>query len=121
MSRKRATSSADAAASESTGEAARLPSVSLLLRAWGLLMALTIGTMIAGRVTSAASLGLLWTAILMVITWAKARTILMVYLNLRAAPAHWRSGFSGSLIFLLLLILGIYALDATGLIPGRQG
>ena len=100
-------------------ELARLPTVSLLIKAWALLMALTIGTMIAGRVTSAASLGLIWTSILMVITWAKARTILMVYLNLRAAPAHWRTGFSASLVFLLLLILGIYAIDAAGLIPGR--
>ncbi len=100
-------------------ELARLPTVSLLIKAWALLMALTIGTMIAGRVTSAASLGLVWTGVLMIITWAKARTILMVYLNLRAAPTHWRTGFSASLVFLLLLILGIYALDAVGLIPGR--
>ncbi len=101
------------------GERSRLPTVSLLIRAWALLMVLTIGTMIAGRVTTAASLGLVWTSILLLITWAKARTILMVYLNLRAAPAHWRTGFSATLVFLLLLILGIYAIDAAGLIPGR--
>ncbi|WP_038034825.1 cytochrome C oxidase subunit IV family protein [Thermopetrobacter sp. TC1] len=93
-----------------------LPTARQLIMAWVLLMALTVGTMIAGRVTSAASLGLAWTALLMVITWAKARTILMVYLNLRVAPAHWKSGFSATLVFVLLLILGIYALEALGLV-----
>ncbi len=100
-----------------TGSAGEnLPTTRQLIMAWALLMTLTIGTMIAGRVTSAASLGLLWTALLMAITWAKARTILMVYLNLRVAPAHWKSGFSATLVFVLLLILGIYALQALGLV-----
>ncbi len=93
-----------------------LPSRRRLFMAWGLLMVLTIGTMIAGKVTSAASLGLIWTGILLAISWAKARTILQVYLNLRAAPRHWRSGFNGVLIFLLLVIFGLYALGATGIV-----
>ena len=99
--------------------AADLPGVRQLLAAWVLLMALTVGTMIAGRVTSAATLGLAWTALLMAITWAKARTILMVYLNLRVAPGHWKTGFAATLVFVLLLILGIYALEALSLIPRR--
>ncbi len=93
-----------------------LPSRRILFMAWALLMVLTIGTMIAGKVTSAASLGLIWTGILLVISWAKARTILQVYLNLRAAPRHWRSGFNGVLVFLLLVIFGLYALGATGIV-----
>ena len=93
-----------------------LPSRRALLLAWALLMALTVGTMIAGKVTSAASLGLFWTAALLAISWAKARTILLVYLNLRAAPRHWRSGFGGALVFLLLVIFGLYALGALGLV-----
>ncbi len=93
-----------------------LPSRRTLFLAWAVLMMLTVGTMIAGKVTSAASLGLIWTAILLAISWAKARTILQVYLNLRAAPRHWRSGFNGVLVFLLLVIFGLYALGATGIV-----
>jgi len=95
----------------------RLPGVRLILLTWALLMALTIGTMVAGKVTSAASLGILWTAVLLAITWAKTRGILLVYLNLRAAPAHWRSGFGTAIAFLLLLLLAIYAIGFFGLAP----
>jgi len=94
-----------------------LPSRRALLAAWAILMALTVGTMLAGHVTSSRSLGLAWTTALLAISWAKARTILAVYLNLRAAPRGWQSGFNGALIFLLLLLLGLYAIGAAGLIP----
>ena len=96
----------------------RLPSGRTLLIAWGLLMALTFATMIAGRVTSTASLGLMWSAVLLVVTWAKARTILQIYLNLRSAPKGWQAGFNGILIFLLVVIFAVYAVSALGLIPG---
>ena len=93
----------------SAPEAATLPSARQIVITWLILMGLTVGTMIAGRVTSAASLGLAWTAVLLAITWAKARGILLVYLNLRAAPGHWRNGFGTALAFLLVLLLAIYA------------
>ncbi len=101
---------------DSTHPSHNLPSRRVLFMAWALLMVLTIGTMVAGKVTSAASLGLIWTGILLAISWAKARTILQVYLNLRAAPRHWRSGFNGVLVFLLLVIFALYALGATGIV-----
>ena len=101
---------------DSTHPSHNLPSRRTLFMAWALLMVLTIGTMIAGKVTSATSLGLIWTGVLLAISWAKARTILQVYLNLRAAPRHWRSSFNGVLIFLLLVIFGLYALGATGIV-----
>ena len=102
-------------------ELARLPTTRDILLAWAVLMALTIGSMIAGKVTSAASLGIAWTAALLVITWAKAQRILLVYLNLRAAPAHWRTGFSPALAFMLILLLAIYAFGFFGLMPKRPG
>ena len=98
---------------------ARLPTVRLILLTWAGLMALTIGTMVAGKVTSAASPGIAWTAVLLAITWAKARGILLVYLNLRAAPAHWRSGLATAIAFLLLLLLVIYAFGFFDLMPKR--
>jgi len=94
-----------------------LPSRRTLFIAWLILMALTIGTMLAGHVTSTRSLGLIWTALLLLISWAKARTILQVYLNLRAAPRGWQSGFNAILIFMLLVLLGLYAINALGMIP----
>ncbi len=103
---------------ETTHDALRkLPTTRQLLLAWALLMALTVGTMLAGKVTSAATLGLVWTVTLLAITWAKARTILLVYLNLRAAPGHWRSGFGATLAVLLVLLLGIYAFGYLALMP----
>jgi hypothetical protein len=98
-------------------KAAGPPAPKTILLTWALLMALTIGTMLAGKVTSAASLGIAWTAVLLAITWAKTRGILLVYLNLRAAPAHWRSGFGTAIAFLLLLLLAIYAFGFFGLVP----
>ena len=105
------------ARNEDRSEVERLPSVRLILLTWAALMALTIGTMVAGKVTSAASLGIAWTAVLLAITWAKTRGILLVYLNLRAAPAHWRSGFGTAIAFMLLLLLSIYAFGFFGLAP----
>ncbi len=102
-------------------ELSRLPTTRQILIAWAILMALTIGSMVAGKVTSAASLGILWTLTLLAITWAKARTILLVYLNLRAAPAHWRTGFSTALAFMLVLLLAIYAFGFFDLMPKRPG
>jgi hypothetical protein len=101
----------------STG--ANLPSRKELITGWVLLMALTIGTMIAGRVTNASTLGFAWLSALLVITYFKARTILNVYLNLQAAPRHWKTGFSAILIVLLLAIAGIYALHSFGIVARR--
>ncbi len=102
---------------EDRSEVERLPSVRLILLTWAALLALTIGTMVAGKVTSAASLGIAWTAVLLAITWAKTRGILLVYLNLRAAPAHWRGGFGAAIACMLLLLLAIYAFGFFDLAP----
>lgn len=102
---------------KSTHPSHNLPSRRTLFIAWLVLMALTVGTMLAGHVTSSRSLGMIWTSAILLISWAKARTILQVYLNLRAAPRGWQSGFNAILIILLLLLLGLYAINALGLIP----
>ncbi len=98
----------------------RSPRTRALSRGWALLMALTIGTMIAGRVSGAEALGLPWVATLLAITCVKARVILHVYLGLGTAPRHWRGGFSAILAILLLTILGIYAIHALGLVPASR-
>lgn len=84
------------------------PKVRTLLLAWAALMALTIGTMVAGRVTDTNSLGVGWMVALGVITWAKAGMILRNYLNLRTAPT-WLDVFMAYLLILLVLVVGLFA------------
>jgi hypothetical protein len=84
------------------------PTRTLLLLAWGLMMALSIGTMFAGKVTLDATLGALFMLVLLVLTLAKALAILRVYLNLRAAPPAWTGAFVAYLVLLLAVILLLY-------------
>lgn len=88
------------------------PARRALFYAWFVLMLLTSGTMLAGRVTSAESLGFLFMSALLIITWLKARYILYYYLNLKTAEGGWGAAFNGFLIVLLSLILGLYAIPA---------
>lgn len=84
------------------------PSRKTLITAWFVMMGLSIGTMLAGRVTNDASLGMLFMAILLVVTGIKALWILRTYLNLRAAPMGWNAAFISFFFFLLLIIYGMY-------------
>lgn len=62
-----------------------------LTRAWGLLVILTVASLLAGRAGEAGSLGLLGSAVVLAVAAFKAQRILMDFLNLRAAPAGWRT------------------------------
>jgi hypothetical protein len=79
-----------------------------LAAAWALMMALSLGTMLAGRVTLDVALGTLLMLALLAITLMKALAILRVYLNLRAAPAGWTTAFVAYLVLLLAIIMLLY-------------
>lgn len=80
------------------------PTVRALLVSWAMLMALTLGTMAAGRVLDEQRLGLLLLASLFGVTWLKAGVILRQYLNLRTVPAA-----ADALMIVIGLILAIVA------------
>lgn len=67
--------------------ASYFPSRTSLAVAWALLITLTLGTMLTGRVTHQAKLALPLFSALMLVTWIKAGIILRSYLNLRTVPA----------------------------------
>ncbi len=75
---------------------------------WLCLMALTIGTMIAGKVTSTASLGLYWIGGLMLVSFVKAKLILDYYLELKTAYGAWDKLFTSMIALLLIILTGIY-------------
>lgn len=79
-----------------------------LVIAWSLLAGLTLASMVAGLVgvEDTAALGWTMVAFILAVTWVKARQILAIYLNLRAAPAGWRGFFGGLVLVILGLILG---------------
>ena len=85
------------------------PKPKTLIKIWALLMAATIATMIAGKVTSVTSIGIVWMSVLMVVTMLKAGLILDFYLDLRSAEGGWNKGFLVLLGFILLIIFGLYA------------
>lgn len=62
-----------------------------LTRTWGLLMILTVASLLTGRAGEAGSLGLPGSAVVLAVGAFKAQRILMDFLNLRAAPAGWRA------------------------------
>ncbi len=80
-----------------------------LVIVWLVLMGLTIGTMIAGKVTDATSLGMIWMGVLMVVTGFKATLILNYYLDLKAATGGWGKGFVSLVSSILIIVFVIYA------------
>ncbi|GAB6051263.1 hypothetical protein JCM17960_00830 [Magnetospira thiophila] len=90
-----------------------LPSPKLLWTAWTVLMALTLGTMGAGRVTGADSLAASGVTALLLLAGLKVGIILWFYLNLRHSGRGWQKGFA---VFLSLLIGSIIGLSL--LTPG---
>jgi len=90
------------------------PGARLLTMAWAAMMLLTIGTMIAGRVTSDVTLGVIWMVALSAITWGKSLFILRYFLNLRVAEGSWNKAFSRFLFVLLLIILLLFAIPFRG-------
>ena len=84
------------------------PSLRSLLLCWLVLLILTLGTMISGRVTSNISLTTLLIISLGLITWFKTLLILRYYLNLKSASKGWNHAFGGYLFVLLGLITLIF-------------
>ncbi|MBB4303280.1 hypothetical protein GGD81_002323 [Rhodobium orientis] len=81
-----------------------------LLRAWTALIVLCLGsTAIAVAVGSGLSKTALTAAgaVILTLSWLKARLILNAYLGLAAAP-FWRKGFEITLALYALLLLGLY-------------
>jgi hypothetical protein len=79
-----------------------------LWRAWAVLAGLTVASMVAGLIggkTTTAALDWPLVAFVLAVTWTKARQILMVYLNLAAAPAAWRGGLGALVLLILALVL----------------
>lgn len=76
-----------------------MPSARRLVLAWVLLTALTVASMVAGSMGA----GMTGATVILAVTLIKARQILDIYLNLRAATTGWRVAFTA----LILLILGI--------------
>ena len=87
------------------------PKPRILFLTWAALMALTIATMFAGRVTLDVTLGTAFMTAVAAITWIKSILILRFYLNLAAATRGWNSAFSAFLAVLLMLIVMIYAIS----------
>jgi hypothetical protein len=81
-------------------------------RAWVVLMALAILTLVLGLYDPHAPLGLAGAFGLMATTVIKGRLILLDYLELRHAGGGWRAGLTVYLSVVALLILAAYA--ATG-------
>ena len=75
---------------------------------WLSLMALTIGTMIAGKVTSVSSIGIYWISGLMLVTFFKAKLILDHYLELKLAYGVWGKLFTSMVAILLAILWAIY-------------
>ncbi|MEZ5840950.1 MAG: cytochrome C oxidase subunit IV family protein [Hyphomicrobiales bacterium] len=84
-------------------------SMKALVVAWVLLMLLTIGTAVAGKVGADSHLGPVWLGALAVVTILKARMILTEYLGLYRAPG-WRSGFTTTLVVLVGAMFTLAAL-----------
>ncbi len=75
---------------------------------WLVLMALTVGTMISGRVTSEVALSAFLIISLGIITWFKSILILRYYLNLKSASKGWNKAFNSYLFIVLGIITAIF-------------
>ena len=88
-----------------------------LTRAWLMLLALTAGTAVAGRVTATENgLALVWLVALGLVSMLKARMILMDYLDLKGAR-DWAAGFTAALVFLVAIVYGLSAIAWAGARP----
>jgi len=85
------------------------PGPRTLFVVWLTLMALTVATMIAGKVTAVATVGLAWMVVLMAVTWAKSILILRYYLDLKAASGGWNKVFGVLVSLILIVVLALYA------------
>lgn len=80
-----------------------------LLRAWGLLVGLTLVSLATVLVFGKGEAGLAAAAVALAASYFKARAVLDHFLDLRRAGKGWRGFFSGMLLVLLGCLLATYA------------
>lgn len=84
------------------------PKPRTLVTIWLVLMAATVGTMIAGKVTQVSSIGLIWMGVLMLVTWFKATLILNYFLDLKSASQGWGKVFGTLVALICISLYGLY-------------
>jgi heme/copper-type cytochrome/quinol oxidase subunit 4 len=89
-----------------------------LVRAWILLVILTLAAMWAGAAQNLPFPALVQVGVIMMVSGLKASTILSYFLGLRSASAGWRMLFSIYLVVLGGAIIATYAIGCS-LAPGR--
>lgn len=82
-----------------------------LLRAWGVLMGLSIALAVAAESARPQRFMLIWTGFVCVVAFWKARIVLSAYLGLRVAPSAL-GGFSFSIAVILAIVFGSFAIQA---------
>ena len=75
--------------------------------AWIMLMALTVGTMFFGRVTTTGRVGAIFLVALAMVTFFKARIILRRYLHLNRAPG-WAATYDTFVAVVLICVVGLF-------------
>ena len=85
------------------------PTPRKLVFIWLVLMALSLATMLAGKITSIETVGPAWMLILMAVTWIKANLILRYYLELNAASGGWNKVFNAIISLIIVILFGLYA------------
>ncbi|CAA7611996.1 conserved membrane hypothetical protein [Magnetospirillum sp. LM-5] len=83
-----------------------------LVRAWALLVGLTLVSLTAVLVFGHTEAGLVAAAIALVASYFKARAVLDHFLDLRRADKGWRGFFSGMLIVILGGLMVTYLIAA---------
>ncbi|HMN73363.1 MAG TPA: hypothetical protein PKA55_15995 [Rhodoblastus sp.] len=81
-----------------------------LLRAWGLLMGLSVALAIAAESARPLRYVLVWTALVCIVAFWKARIVLSAYLGLRVAPSAL-GGFSFAIAAILAIVFGSFAVQ----------
>lgn len=85
-----------------------LPSLKTLISVWAVLMLATIATMFSGKVSDITSIGPVWMALLLFVTYVKATLILGYYLDLKSATAGWNIGFNMLVAAILIVTYAMY-------------
>ena len=81
-----------------------------VLRAWGVMMGLSIALAILAESVRPRGYILAWAAFICIVAYWKARIVLSSYLGLRVAPGA-RSGFSLAIAIILALVFASFVLQ----------